>query len=183
MKLQPSTQPSVYFGEDAKLRAGDSFNGGTLATWPGESEFDYCDCHCPHGGPGDQLWVKETFGTLTAWDNIPSRNLPISLDASQPSCDIFYQADGNPWVKRWRPSIHLPRLASRIRIEITNVRVERLQEISEEDAKAEGVDAAFWHPPPSAGFMQLWESINAKRGFGWEENPWVWVIEFRRIKP
>lgn len=87
---------------------------------------------------------------------------------------------------RGRPSIHMPRWASRIMLEITNVRVERAQEISEADAKAEGVEPSivgsdFQDIQYRAGFQTLWDSINAKRGYGWEANPWVWVVEFKRI--
>jgi hypothetical protein len=80
------------------------------------------------------------------------------------------------------PPIHMPRWASRISLEITGVRVERVQDISEADALAEGVDRTNTSLPGYATerFRRLWDSINAARGFGWEVNPWVWVIEFRR---
>lgn len=88
----------------------------------------------------------------------------------------------------WSPSIHMPRWASRIDLEITRVRVERLQDISESDARAEGVDLNDWYtesPDPNKSpyryaFAQLWDSINAKK-HPWSSNPWVWVIEFRKI--
>ena len=98
----------------------------------------------------------------------------------------------------WTPSIFMPRSASRITLEVVSVRVERLQDITEEDAKAEGVSGLplammkVWPPTgPSQGvpmpmkdvFAALWDSLNAKRGFGWQTNPWVFVIEFQRIKP
>lgn len=144
--------------------------------------------HCPFGQPGDRLWVRETWNS--GW------------------CDkIIYRADGGSAKRagyakepRWRPSIHMPRWASRITLEITNVRVERLKEISEEDAKAEGVraftkdgvlkkffiedgDYTWADAPrfPRTAFSMLWDSINLKRGFGWDANPWVWVIEFKKI--
>ena len=95
---------------------------------------------------------------------------------------------------KWKPSIFMPRWASRITLEIEDVRVERLQEITEEDAKAEGIFAYGYEaglcgegsiielPTYIEPFMELWDSLNAKRGYGWAENPWVWVISFRRIE-
>jgi hypothetical protein len=93
---------------------------------------------------------------------------------------IRYKGQMPPFGKRWRPSIHMPRWASRITLTITDVRVERVQDISEADAKAEGVlmddpDAIFY----SGMFAHLWNTIYHKRGLGWDANPWVWVIHFR----
>ena len=84
----------------------------------------------------------------------------------------------------WRPSIHMPRWASRITLEVVSVRVERLQEISETDALAEGINGeelfrAQGYAPDA--FRKLWDSLNAKRGYGWAKNPYVWVIEFKRL--
>lgn len=127
--------------------------------------------HCPFGEVGDRLWVRENFCQY-----------PYELNP-QPE-DAWYQADGRkpPNFKRWTPSIHMPRWASRITLEITGVRVERLQQISSNDAKAEGVDA----PGPGkcwvGQFSYLWDSLNAGRGFGWDANPWVWVVEFKRVQ-
>jgi hypothetical protein len=124
---------------------------------------------CPYGAPGDTLWCRET------WCKDMGRG-----DA------IVYQADGLEPVlsDRWRPSIHMPRWASRITLDVLSVRAERLQAISEADAQAEGADP-FAGPYVShvAAFSALWDSINAKRGFGWDANPWVWTIVFRRIQP
>lgn len=128
---------------------------------------------CPYGTPGDRLWVRETWGKLDMGS-------------------VCYRADDEPAVPadgRWRPSIHMPRWASRITLEVTEVRVQRLQEISEEDAKAEGVEAV---PFCKAGrpdgmehveaFEGLWTDINGKRpGCSWDANPFVWVISFRRL--
>jgi hypothetical protein len=99
--------------------------------------------------------------------------------------DFCEAGNGN---EKWRPSIHMPRWASRITLEVTDVRVERVQEISEEDAKTEGVTPSivgeWWdHLKYRAGFQTLWNSINEKRGFGWDENPWVWVVEFKKGQP
>jgi hypothetical protein len=135
-----------------------------------------------YGAPGDRLWVRET------WQH---SNHP--LGPYEPACDVFYRADylddplGPDLEKsvdgirrQWRPSIHMPRSASRITLEVTGVRVERLQEISDEDACAEGgpLDATW----PCDWYRDLWNSLNAARGYGWSANPWVWVVEFKRIE-
>jgi hypothetical protein len=122
---------------------------------------------------GDRLWVKETF------------SLPFP-DKKR----VAFRADVNPIHHhrgKWKPSIFMPRWASRLTLEIVTIRAERLQQISEADAKAEGSERALkskrvngW-TPHVFGFSLLWDSINLKRGFGWDKNPWVWVIEFRKI--
>jgi len=124
---------------------------------------------CPYGAPGNQLWVRETFHQHYMG------GLPC------------YKADDNckeTDVINWKPSIFMPRWASRIQLEIKDIRIERIQDISEEDAKAEGIE---WGEGagsnPRVIFSNLWDSINEKRGFGWGLNPWVWVIDFERIKP
>ena len=128
---------------------------------------DWNERPLPYGQPGDRLWVRETFGHFECNQHF------------KPGCNVYYRADGNCLeLEPWRPSIHMPRWASRITLEITSVRVERLQDISEADAIAEGVytDPAC---PAYDAYAQLWDEIN---GLGsWEANPWVWVIEFRRL--
>lgn len=142
---------------------------------------------CPYGNPGDRLWVRET------WMPIFVNPLPgYDIDKTQ------YRADEtNPRAGKgmWRPSIHMPRQRSRITLEITNVRVERLQDITEDDAVAEGVEII-----PADGvsyvdytgvyvckecavfsFFSLWEKINGRASL--DSNPWVWVVKFRRIMP
>lgn len=124
---------------------------------------------CPYGQPGDRLWVRETFHTV---------------DGHR----AFYRADYNHNPKGdkehgivWTPSIHMPRWASRITLEVTGVRVERLQDISEAGAMAEGSQWSACGAPQDgsykAGYAQLWESINGAGS--WPANPWVWVIEFK----
>lgn len=182
MKLQPDSSPTLFFGQDAVLRAGESFKGGALAIWGGESEFEYCDCHCPYGRTADRLWVRETWGTSPSYDYLPPNKLTRN---SFPTDAEGYAASAtsDTWVIKWRPSIHMPRWASRLTLEIVEVRVERLQDISEEDAKAEGCrpDNMDTHGGARDVFIELWESINGPGS--WDANPWVWVIEFERITP
>lgn len=133
-----------------------------------------------YGIAGDHLWVRETF-------TVESGNI------------IHYRADGWDYDddpnSGWTPSIFMHRYESRLTLEIASVRVERVQEISEEDAKAEGILLPFSKrrpdrrvaPPECFGmhvnlFSGLWDSINAKRGFSWESNPYVWCISFHKIK-
>lgn len=137
---------------------------------------------CPYGQPGDRLWVRESL----RGDGMPgNRRKGIMRYAADGE---MVMVDGVDVVWQFKklvvPSIHMPRWASRITLEIVNVRIERLQEISEDDAKAEGVepnprDALANH---ITAFFQLWDSINIHRGFGCDTNPWVWVIEFKRVR-
>ena len=142
---------------------------------------------CPYGQAGDQLWVREAFSGPHCMDASDGcKAVPPSKwgDCSR----IWYWADGNPTEGDWtrpRPSIHMPRWASRILLEITAVRVERLQDISETDAEAEGiqeiVDAGVDHDgTPRDAYRALWEQINGADS--WSANPWVWVVEFKRAE-
>lgn len=156
---------------------------------------------CPYGKPGDQLWVRETCRLFPTGGIVNSVKNPYQQT-------IMYKAGNgiktvtNPPVgnkigfHRWTPSIHMPRWASRIQLEVTGVRVQRVQDISEEDAIAEGItpiapgyEDIMWSQfvtenkiattrEPIEAFEILWDSINAKRGHIWASNPWVWVIEF-----
>lgn len=140
------------------------------------------EARCPYGAPGDRLWVRERW-------RVVERQLTRS---GPPSCLLDYAADpGSPELtpadpgvarryatnERWRPSIHMPRWASRLTLEVVSVRVERVQAIGARDALAEGapfdVDHLLW-------FRGAWDSINGKK-YPWESNPWVFVIEFRRV--
>jgi hypothetical protein len=133
---------------------------------------------CPYGVPGDLLWVRETWATTEQAGVHPS------------DAEILYRATDPDWVTwdgwRWRPSIFMPRWASRLKLRITSVSVERVQEITEEDAMREGVNAESVSTQPGiysyrAPFAALWDDINAKRGFGWDANPWVWVVGFEQV--
>lgn len=127
--------------------------------------------------PGDRLWVRETWA-----DNVPGCPSGISYRADHQDG----RGDGPASPMKWRSPIFMPRLASRITLEVLSVRVERLQEIDKKDEFGQHVDGGAWAegfrcPNPTAAFMLYWDSLNAKRGFGWDANPWVWVIEFRRV--
>jgi len=161
--------------------------------------------HCPYGLRGDRLWVRESFSKHTR--NTDPHYLPADYPDEAMGC--WYWADGNPEYGDWtkpKPSIHMPRWASRITLEITGVRVQRLQGISEEDAKAEGLTAitkdgtlikygipdrdglpgmdndgmawSDWEVDPRRAYRRLWESINGAGS--WDANPWVWCVSFRR---
>lgn len=132
---------------------------------------------CPYGKQRDRLWVRESW-----------------YCAGEHWCDgypVRYEVDAELAAAvstKWRTPIFMPRWASRITLEITNVRVERLQEITEAGAIAEGVDSVFLADLPRqattshrADFKQLWDKINAKRGYSWADNPFVWVLEFRKL--
>jgi hypothetical protein len=157
---------------------------------------------CPYGQPGDQLWVRETFCPIYPQDPNYNGGNPIEYDYAATYKHGDRLGDSIGIKKKWTPSIYMPRAASRIELEITGVRVERLQDISEEDAIAEGVfkkvkdgyglgdivetidgGEAIYLSRGQARFeyRHLWESINGPGS--WDANPWVWVIEFRRIKP
>ncbi|HIF6270009.1 TPA: hypothetical protein ACX3KD_004989 [Raoultella ornithinolytica] len=150
---------------------------------------------CPFGAIGDRIWVRETF-------RVHSR-------ATDVATLVYKASERNSWTEqthrvpvavcnkpatpeKWTPSLHMPRWASRILLEITDVRVERINSISQEDAQAEGLELTGWRPtysdPDSGGevmtpydnFAELWSSIYGDES--WQANPWVWVIEFKRVE-
>lgn len=155
---------------------------------------------CPYGQPGDRLWVRETFADLrgTGIEHRPDPAGPLqryAFAADSPLGSASDEARKDFGVK-WKPSIHMPRIACRILLEITAVRVERLQDISEEQAMGEGVrrydrhaEVGDWYhvdgvddtysADPVAAFAQLWKTT----GGDWDANPWVWVVEFKRVSP
>ena len=149
---------------------------------------------CPYGIPGDRLWVRETHGF--GWhDGVGGYSAlrPSGKQHDRPD-RVFYKADypddDEKHGKRcWRPSIHMPRWASRITLEVVDVRVQRLQDITEHDAEREGAatcdhfaDAKRGHPtqPHETSFAWLWNKINGRDS--WIANPWVWVVEFTRLE-
>jgi hypothetical protein len=139
---------------------------------------------CPYGTVGDRLWVRETW---------------CQVDDMNGDAQVHYAADREDIPPPWRSPIHMPRWASRILLEITDLRVQRVQDISEADAFYEGVERLNLsptlidfgaglvqvHPLTSSyvdAFKTLWDTINAKRGYGWDANPWVWAITFKRAE-
>jgi len=144
-----------------------------------EPEWRSVHTLCPYGQPGNRLWVRESF-----------RDARAAMLGR-----VLYRADGDN-ICGWKPSIHMPRHLSRITLEVTTVRVERLQSISEADAQAEGVTPK-WEPgcsgrlmdalggfsfrPAASAYAELWEQIHGPGS--WDANPWVWVIEFKRVTP
>ncbi|WP_206682947.1 hypothetical protein [Pseudomonas baltica] len=167
---------------------------------------------CPYGRPGDRMWVRETWGVIS--HDFDEQGNMIDWNPDRPatairelpfgrgyySGHVIYRADGEAeWAgdddgggdtrSAWHPSIHMPRAASRILLEITDVRVERLQDISRADIRAEGLQCPpemesddvspnyrDWYP---AAWRELWEST----GGNWHANPWSWVVEFKRVTP
>lgn len=136
---------------------------------------------CPYGQPGDRLWVRETFAIVprTAYRCSEGVQQVLRPDDDHDAAIFREGWDRSRSGFRWRPSIHMPRWASRITLEIVSVRVERLQEISEADAMAEGVGIQCESPMAIMEYSLLWESINGPGS--WDANPWVWVVEFSRM--
>lgn len=159
---------------------------------------------CPYGQPGDYLWVRESWAQRLDLDRLNGTQLYASGVRN-----AWYWADGPGKccntgcagaAGRVRAARFMPRWASRLTLRITDVRVQRLQEISEDDAKAEGapyyvyghgpvtktelrIEPGYWgHGSYRAGFECLWNDLNAKRGYGWDVNPWVWAITFEPIE-
>jgi hypothetical protein len=156
------------------LTPNDTHNGGVMLCYDTSGVADFEVLPCPYGQVGDRLWVRETFAIDDySGDGIYSGRGNV----------VYYRAtDHESCGQPWRPSIFMPRFASRITLEITGIRVEYLQEISEADAKAEGTKPHL--ELNTTGFRTLiddykdiWDSINGKK-HPWESNPWVWVIEF-----
>lgn len=180
--------------------------------WHGSSERIGCHQYCPNGVPGDRLWVRETW-QFADWTEDGQPFVRFAADNTVRFCEGAgegeslvdtwaelsapenYEIDNKAADRRWRPSIFMPRWASRLTLTITDVRVERLQEISERDCEAEGVQPRHMYEgdiderdldPTTQGFdmfmwvesyRELWDSLNAKRA-PWSSNPWVWVLTF-----
>lgn len=173
---------------------------------------------CPYGQPGDRLWVRETFASFPSTGGLRFYRTGViyhrpndpRLLPEHPYREVVYRADGEDVTKehpngatsKWRSPVAMPRWASRITLEITSVRVERLQDISDEDARAEGIihglhyDKAGIARTPREGFARVWDIFHGKpkikrdddgnvvavHDWSWRANPWVWVIEFKRVE-
>lgn len=165
---------------------------GSLVTLtrPDRNGDRFCPYPCPFGQPGDRLWVRETFAELS------------ELDGPLFPTDVEGMLRGTPfrWTVKWKPSIHMPRRLARIFLEITEVRVERVQDITEEDAWAEGTDGLKinWSAADLCAtakrydlcvedsrctYAHLWDTLYAARSLGWAANPWVWIVSFKRLEP
>lgn len=188
-------QPGMFFTTFSKL---EIFKSVLHAIYK-----DGAMVRCPYGNVGDRLWVRETWAAERGYNNLAPRDIEGQY-ASIENVDLWWRADHasdrrlDAKPGKWRPSIFMPRWASRITLEITDIRIERVQDISEADAIVEGVsDARMFLPGefevepaqkktglslPVWRFMHLWNSINGKRGYDWPSNPWVWIIEFKLLK-
>ena len=148
-----------------------------------------CQRICPYGRVGDELWVRETF-QVSQESHEPDGHYNITYLADDEAVEIDYsEIDmGRLTPGKKYPSIFMPRWACRLFLKITDIRVEQLQDINESDAIAEGIPVfapkGVPHEStiPRKQFAGLWDSINAKRGYGWDENPFVWVIQFKTTK-
>ena len=192
MRDQPSESWSPYsYGEVHRIVHGEP-DPEKVIGW-GPCDGDGLEAYsCPYGQPGDRLWVRESVSRRPASF--------LGIEATNGVENAFYRADSEsvvnehgfdycPWWKgKSLPSIHMPRWASRLTLEVVSVRVERMQEISEADARAEGVRDLLTRldtvtvKPSTSCFIRLWDSINAVRSFGWDANPCVWVVEFKPIE-
>ena len=156
-----------YFADDAQMK------NYLFHDVYGEKGSPYGSAYAD--GTGDLLWVRETWH-------------PTGREQT-----ALYRADGQCEVAQWKPSIHMPRWASRITLRVTDVRVERVQELEESEIGAEGIERPEWWNNMDSWingedlakemFAQLWNSINAARGHSWQSNPWVWVVEFEKVTP
>lgn len=214
--MKTQTRRPIKWKQTRFTEIGEREDG---SKWPWSEDAEHaCDFWhpCPFGAVGDRIWVRETWGVVShafsddglMIDWVPDR--PTTAIHEMPfgngyySGYAIYAADGDfTWGDEdgyedgrscWKPSIHMPRAASRILLEITNVRVERLNAISEEDARAEGIidggclncgepePCGCANPEPDAtdAFAYLWQSIYGQEN--WNANPWVWVIEFKRVE-
>jgi hypothetical protein len=177
---------------DMEFDVNDPTYGPYWRSYATEADGEDARVRCPYGNPGDRLWIRETWRVSSAHDDLPPSQLPSGLS-------VEYLADGPGMLDgKTRPSIHLPRWASRITLEVTGIRVQRLQDFSDADAQAEGIaelplqagqPGAWWSAYPTLpalhgrtpvdAFRLLWECIYGQGS--WSDNPMVWVISFKLI--
>ncbi len=167
---------------------------------PGPEVFGAADGEagrkCPQWAPGSRLWVRETWRLGAHYAIYTAKDIREAAEfGTHPMDDhIHYRAHESPKDHKWRSPYHMPRWASRITLEITDVRAQRVQEISEADAIAEGCESqgglvsAPMEPeeydgyPARYEFHGLWDLLNAHRGYSWESNPWIWALTFKRLE-
>lgn len=175
--INPQPQGMPLLSEDGEVQLNEDGeipfrNGGKLR------EINFIKSK--YGQPGDKLWVRETWGEV-----IPDKIVYRANHADDYQWGAGKSSQGG---FQWKPSIYMPRLACRITLKILDIRIERLQIISAKDVLAEGVKCLpkegtmTWGLDSIRRFMNLWDSIHSKDGFSWETNPWVWVIEFKRVR-
>lgn len=189
-------QPVIH--PDAPKPFGEWTHKGQKIQWgPGAFPTLHFARHCPFGQPGDLLWVRETFARHPQ----DADSIFYRADDSwyRTSDAVWANLDGPDIPVKWTPSIHMPRALSRITLEITDINVDRVQDIAEKDAWAEGMEAldgSFNEATLCATakryhlcvedsrciYAHLWDSLYAKRGLGWNANPWVWVVEFECVE-
>ena len=184
-------KPGIYQSYSNKHGAlSINIDGSWLGVKP--KEFEWIS---PYGVPGDKLWVKETWNAKsidrTWWGDMAG----TCSEKMAFNWNLWYKAESEA-CEKWRSSRFMPKAFSRITLEIKDIRVERVQDITEKDAGAEGVneldacdhkrqscqDIGCYGTGYKGAFSYLWDSINLKRGYGWDTNPWVFVIEFRHLK-
>ena len=202
--VRPQPIPSGGQWSDLWIVKTDGKPSGMACVNANENDVRcWCQKWCPYQ-VGDHLWVRETF-VLESNFNLGSYPPPFNdgrpvrwvedqhygkyweqphYRATDPTPELYYP-DREDGTVKWTPSIHMPRWACRIVLELTDVRVERVQDITEEDAQAEGVEWLPVHPGNSTNyilsFADLWDSIYAERGRSFNLNPWVWVLDFKVV--
>lgn len=151
-------------------------------------EFSGDDWRCPYGNVGDRLWIREAWAAYSGGVTIECEEYdlvegPIAIDETGP-LTVVYRGAEDSCPERWRSAMHMYRWACRTVVEITEIRVQRLQDLTAEDCQAEGVDCNCLEGGFDAGvafgnFVLLWESISGAGS--WDENPWVWAITFKKV--
>ncbi|MBT7080302.1 MAG: hypothetical protein HN929_02355 [Chloroflexi bacterium] len=198
IKPQPPVECSIHYflGNESWLNSKDrepyrhsweAWSGELFRNRPNGHLCGHHEVKSHYGIPGDRLWVRENA-------QISPKHFGLSHETHKDDDGdyriVSYCADypggrneaADDYGIKITPSIHMPRWASRITLEVADIRVERVKNISEDDALQEGLSTGDWLGDPVGTFANLWDSINAKRGFSWESNPWVWVIEFKAVK-
>jgi hypothetical protein len=196
IKFPKGAYPHWYHGQN---------EGGTHDFMFGEISngccLDWSDAIKSPYKAGDVLWVRETWGIGTRSDPDQGWVDGIELKADEAFIDeieslplyhtgneALFELYSNDESKGWHPSIHMPREAARLFLRVTSVRVERVQDIRHEEVLAEGISECKGRTEEedcecaTIKYAKLWDSLNAKRGYGWDNNPWVWVISFERME-